>query len=97
MKKILKKDHIWLGIVLGILMPIFLYGIIYGINELICYFFHLYVLLVPSTMYLIAIVSNIFVFRYYMVKIKYDRTGRGILLVTFIYILIYFAHEYLIK
>lgn len=47
-------------------------------------------LLKSSTMMLLALFSNLISFRYYMVNLKYDRTGRGILLVTFLYAGVFF-------
>lgn len=44
----------------------------------------------PYIPFLVAIVANLFPFRFFMVSKKYDRTGRGILLVTFIMVITYF-------
>ena len=86
----LKKDNWWLGIALGTLLPLASYGIImliliqWGtISE------GIYVLK-PSTSKLLALFANLISFRYYMVNLKYDKTGRGILLVTFAYAALYF-------
>jgi lipid-A-disaccharide synthase-like uncharacterized protein len=38
-----------------------------------------------STLQLAGIFVNMFTFRYYMVNLRYDKTGRGILLATFVY------------
>jgi hypothetical protein len=97
MKKIFKQDNLLLGIILGAVTPWILYGIIYYIDMLVRKIFHMYLLLSPSTMQLVSIVVNVFVMRYYLVKLKFDKTGKGVLLLTFIYILAYFAHEFLVK
>ncbi len=76
----LKKNNIWLGVALGILLPIISYFII----EILLYLadnnsFR------ESTQQVISITANVFVFRWYMVKSKKDDTGKGILLATLIY------------
>ncbi len=83
----LKKDNWILGIALGILVPLIIYGIIFAamsqwgtIDENL----NIYIVK-ESTMQLAGIFANMFTFRYYMVNLKYDKTGRGILLATFAY------------
>ncbi len=41
-------------------------------------------------MRLVSIAVNLLPMRYYFVKLKYELTGRGVLFVTFIYIIVYF-------
>ncbi len=83
----LKKDNWTLGIALGFLLPLAVYAIVFfgmrkwgAIDDSMGEYF-----LNDATMQLIAIFANMFTFRYYMVNLKYDKTGRGILLTTFIY------------
>lgn len=85
------RDSLWFGILIGILMPIILYAVLYGALYLYAslsgsglYFDH-------SLLLLISPVINLFFIRYYFVSKKYDDTGRGILLVTFIYVIAYFV------
>jgi hypothetical protein len=86
----LKKDNWWLGIGLGAALPAIFYVLILfilrqaGTTPAGDY------LLKPSTAMLLALFSNFIVFRYYMVNLKYDLTGRGILLVTFLYAGVFF-------
>ncbi len=88
----LKKDNWILGIIMGLVVPLIVYGIIltivrtYGVVDEIRGIY----MMKPSTMQLIGIFSNLFTFRYYMVNLKYDKTGRGILLATFIYAGVFF-------
>ncbi len=80
----LNKDTWTLGIIIGLLLPAVVYGLVllilspHGYVEDGIYLFR------PEVPALIAVFSNLFPFRYYMVNKKYDRTGRGILLVTFL-------------
>lgn len=88
----LKKDNWVLGIIMGLLVPLIIYGIIlaivrtYGIVDEIRGIY----MMKQSTMQLIGIFSNLFTFRYYMVNLHFDKTGRGILLATFIYAGVFF-------
>lgn len=85
------KDSYWFGILIGILMPLAVYGLLY---------FTLYIYnqaastasnFDESLLQLVSPVINLFLLRYYFVTKKYDETGRGILLVTFIYVIAYFV------
>ena len=83
---------------MGAISPWISLGILYLLNML----FRDIILKVPtlvqmSTLELIAIVVNVIMMRQYMVKLKYDKTGRGLLFVTFIYIIAYAVNEFVIK
>ena len=95
MKKIFNQDNFILGIAMGTIIPWVSFGIIYLINLFIRdVILNMPILITTSTLYLIAIVANVFVMRHYLVKLKYDKTGRGLLIMTFIYIIAYFAKEF---
>ncbi len=86
----LNKDSWVLGTVIGIIMPLLVYGLVliilipWGQVENLVYMPR------PRVPFLLAIFSNLLPFRYYMVNKKYDRTGRGILLFTFLLALVFF-------
>lgn len=82
-----KKDSWILGIAMGIIIPMIIYGLLYAgvkfwssLNDSLHF-----ELIKQSTLQLAGIFVNMFTFRYYMVNLRYDKTGRGILLATFIY------------
>ncbi len=87
----LRSDSTWIGIILGILFPLVTYGIFYLIGLGVDSASGKTGVLKPETIGLISIFSNLFILRYYLIKLKYDRTGRGILLITFISAITYFA------
>lgn len=80
-----KKDNIVLGIILGAIIPIITYFIIKTGFDLAG---HPNVLR-DGTEYVVSLVGVVPVFRYYMVNLKADRTGRGMLLVMFMYAILY--------
>lgn len=83
-----RKDSLWMGIAIGILLPGIIYGLLLGV---------LFILknhnpaipiktIVPKLI-LIALLPSLFVLRHYLIKLKYDLTGRGIIIATFIWAL----------
>jgi len=86
----LKKDTYLLGVLMAIFLPVMFYGFLFLINLLILSIFDLNFIIKQSTLQLISIFINLFPMRYYFVKLKYEKTGRGILLITFMYLVFYF-------
>lgn len=87
----LKKDTYTMGIVLGILIPVILFGILFGVLLLMVHANpdmlinkpNLYKTIVPKFI-LISIIPSLFLLRYYLLKLKYDKTGRGLVISTFV-------------
>ena len=98
MKKIIEKlrrDSWGMGIFLGTVVPVITFGVFFGL-------FALALASAPRTeavdvfdintickIVLLSMVPSVFVMRYYLLKLKYDYTGRGILLMTFIIAVIF--------
>lgn len=83
----LKKDNMAFGAMLGAIIPVIAYFLLElltvtrgGVKM---------PMFSEGTIMVLSIFVNIIPFRQYMVKLKYDKTGRGILLVTFIYAFVY--------
>ena len=81
----------WFGILIGILMPLLVYVLLYGALYLYRHLSGTELIFDESLLQLISPVINLFFIRYYFVNKKYDETGRGLLLVTFIYVIAYFV------
>jgi len=88
----LKKDNMALGALIGIVLP----AIFYGILVLIALFIETGTAWTrpfePDRMLLLALIINVFPLRIYFVTYKFDKTGRGILLVTFLLMAAYFLY-----
>ena len=88
----LKKDNMALGALIGLVLP----AIFYGILALIALFFETGTAWTrpfePDRMLLLALIINVFPIRIYFVTYKFDKTGRGILLVTFLLMAAYFLY-----
>ncbi|MDR1459334.1 MAG: hypothetical protein LBI60_03890 [Bacteroidales bacterium] len=90
--KLLHKDSILLGIGLAIVLPLVSFGILYVVSTCLSPEGKDY-LIKLSTIALVSVFTNLFTLRYYLLKLKFDRTGRGILLVTFILAIVYFSAQ----
>lgn len=84
----LRRDSWTMGISLGICVPALTFGVLYGIVYLVLIAFgkplDILNLDLIKKFILLSIVPSVFVMRYYLLKLKYDLTGRGILLITFL-------------
>lgn len=86
----LKKDFFVLGLIIGVLLPAIMYVILYYGGELLV---NLNITRKTPDMddiMLISVFANLLPLRYYFVTLKYDQTGRGVLLITFVLGILYF-------
>ena len=84
MFKYLKKDSVIIGILIGLVIPAILFSILFFVNN------HYFPKRIPeSSIFIISLCANLLPFRYYMVNLKFDFTGRGILVVTFVYAIVF--------
>ena len=85
-----RKDDLIFGIIAGILCPAIIYFSLYGLEWLIIHSFSIPRFLDYKKLVMLSLIFNILLFRYYMVKLKFDGTGRGILIVTVVIVLLFF-------
>ena len=90
----LRQDSFWMGLILGSLIP----ALIFGLLELVIYFLPQQIqnanVFTLQRLILISIIPNLLLLRYYLLKLKYDLTGRGILAVTFVIAIIFVIIEF---
>jgi len=89
----LKKDHYIFGLLIGIVFPAVIFGLIFIMNLFLLKTGIAKFYLDRETHLLISLGSNLVPIRYYFVNLKYDKTGRGVLLITFAVILFFFAFK----
>lgn len=96
MFKFLKKDSFLLGIILGILMPAICIGILYLLNVtvLVNHQNNDQPIFKLSTIFILGLIPNAIALRLYLVNLKADKTGRGILFDTFIFAIIFLIIYY---
>ncbi|MBR4136755.1 MAG: hypothetical protein IKU03_10195 [Bacteroidales bacterium] len=92
----LRKDSYVIGILLGVLVPAICFGLLYGILMLLVHFKPDMLVNNPNLMrtilpkfVLIGIIPSVLLLRYYLLKLKYDKTGRGILIATFVIAIVF--------
>lgn len=88
-KKFLKKDNLAFGMVLALLIS----GLLYSCLTLFSVWFpetfsHRF--LRRQVIFLLSIFVNLFPFRTYMVSLKHEKTGRGMLAAMFVLTVMYF-------
>lgn len=90
----LRQDSFWMGLLLGLLIP----AILFGFFKLIIFFLPAQIsennVFTLQRLILISIIPNVLLLRYYLLKLKYDLTGRGILAMTFLFAIIFVIIEF---
>ena len=88
----MKKDSFLLGITIGAIIPLALFAILYYLSILIGS--HSPVNFVTEAyinkIELISIFLPLLLFRYITVNLKFDKAGRGIIFILFLYAIVYF-------
>lgn len=84
----LKKDHFLYGVLLGVLVPVIIYSLLFLLGKIVD------IQIRNSTKELVSIFAALPLFRYFIVKLGADKTGRGILLVIFIYAMFFCVREF---
>lgn len=80
----LKKDNFWLGMAMALIIPLVVFIIVYLVNNYFSDIKKVRTIIQDHTKYLIAVFFNLVIFRIYMVNWKMDKTGKGILAMTFL-------------
>jgi uncharacterized membrane protein YozB (DUF420 family) len=88
--RIFKKDSIYFGILISILTSVILYSVFILAAGFFPEAFSIRVLRKES-LALISIFVNLLTFRYYMINLKLEKTGKGILLAVFVLMIMFFV------
>jgi len=83
-----KRNSFFSGFVIGIIIPVIIFIILYGINYLTGIFNQSPIILSEKKMMFISTALNIIPFRYFFKKGGWEETGKGILFITVVLILI---------
>ncbi len=93
-KKILnliKKDSFVTGIIVGIVFPAIVYCILHFLNVSFPNPKTNVTFIKESTVQILGIAVNAILLRYYLINLKADKSGRGIMLITFVMAILFFA------
>lgn len=91
-QKGLKKDNLKFGILIGILVPAIVFTLIYAIDSFFAVRLDKEFLIKDGTKLVIGVALNVLTFRYYMIKLRMEQTGKGILAATFMYAIFYMIY-----
>ena len=95
MLKFLKKDSYWLGLTLATLTPIAVFYILSWLVDALSGIFTGGIELIQfHNIILVSISLNMVIFVPYLHGTKYDKSGRGVMLVTFVMTGIYFIWRF---
>lgn len=89
-----KKDNYITGLLVGLLLPVAFYGVVWLIDMLLFSLFQVHIARQTHYLYLLSAAINVIPIRYYLVNIKAEKSGIGVLIITGIYILTYFFMFY---
>ncbi len=98
----LRKDSIGMGLLIGFIVPAATFGVIYGVVALVLSLTgrqptEIIGIDMVQKFILLSLIPSVFTMRHYLLKLKYDRTGRGILLVTFLVAILFAILEFGVK
>lgn len=93
----LRRDSLPMGLFIGFICPAIFFGILYAVITLVQHQTGaLQMDRMVQKLILLSVVPNVLILRYYLVKLKYDLTGRGILLVTFAIAMLFAVLEFVL-
>lgn len=88
----LKRDNIAFGALMGLVLPAVAYGLLRIVSLFVEYGSIWAQPFKTDKMMLLALIINLIPIRVYFVTYKFDKTGRGVLLVTFLLMAAYFLY-----
>ena len=86
----LKKDNFFLGLAMGLLLPLPFYALFWGLDILLKSTGLWHGLQQPENIYLLSVVGNFLLIRLTFLSWKNLKTGKGVLLMTIALILTFF-------
>ena len=89
----LKKDNFIFGLLVGMVLPALFYGILYLAGTFIETGSAWSRPFEKERMALLSITINLVPIRLYFVKWRFDKTGRGVLMITFLLVIAFFIFK----
>lgn len=89
-----KRDSWLVGLLIGIVLPVLLYVVLFLIDFALYQLLNIHITEHHHYIFLLSLTANLFPIRYYMVKLKFEKTGMGILVITIAAIITYFYLYY---
>ena len=89
LKKWLNNDEYFLGVLLGLIIPVPAALVFTILIRLIQNFLHVFNEVRDMDMLLLGLAVNLIVMRYYLVKRKFEKTGKALLILTVVLIILF--------
>jgi hypothetical protein len=90
-KNIFQRNNLWFGIGLAIITPVIAYFLLQILVDYLSNMINYGIPLIRAiTVQMLAIFLNLIFFIKYIRSAKYEQTGKGIMLVTFVMVIIHF-------
>lgn len=89
LKEWLTKDEYSLGILLGLVIPVPVTLIFTLLLRLFQNYMHTFVTVRDMDMLLLGFAVNLIVMRYYLVRLKFDKTGKSLMVLTVVLIILF--------
>ena len=84
------KDEYWFGLVLGTVATVVFYVVLYGVNLLAIKGIGRPFVGKSHYLILLSVIPNLLLLRFYLGKKKFTKTGLSLLVLTIIFVLLYF-------
>ncbi len=91
---ILKRDLWPVGLLIGAILPVIFFLILFSVDFILYHYFQIHITNEFHLLFLLSLSANLFPIRHYLVKLKFEKTGMGILLITIAAIITYFFLYY---
>jgi hypothetical protein len=89
LKKWLNSDEYSLGILLGLIIPVPAAFVFTILLRLVQNYLHAFVTVRDMDMLLIGLAVNLIVMRYYLVRRKFEKTGKSLMILTVVLIILF--------
>jgi len=91
---ILKRDLWSVGLLVGTVLPILFFTLLYFVDFALYHFWKTHIASQFHYLFLLSLTANLFPIRHYLVKLRFEKTGIGILLITITVMISYFYLYY---
>lgn len=91
---ILKRDLWPVGLLIGTVLPLLFYVVLFAADFALHRFLNVHITDQFHYLFLLSLTANLFPIRHYFVKLKFEKTGMGILIVTIAAMILYFYMYY---
>lgn len=85
-----KKDTYYLGVLVGVVLPVVLFALFYVIDMQFNVWFGKHLVSKPDYLYILSVIGNIIALRYFYSRNIQEKAGAGVLVVTMAIVLLYF-------